>query len=112
MRQSGKKLSEIYSKLSKEQKRTLFEFAEFLYAKEVEREPEVTEPLDIPRPDKETVVAAIKRLKKTYPMVQQTDLLAETSDLMTRHLMRGEKAKDIIDEMELIFEQKHKALET
>lgn len=61
-------------------------------------------PLAIPRPAEESVVKAIKRLTTTYPMLNPDDLLHQTSDLMSAHIIQGRSAKEVIDELETIFQ--------
>ncbi len=87
----------------------LFEFAEFLKSRAPEPVSKITEPLGIERPEKESVVAAIKRLKKNYPMILQKELLNETSEFMMQHMMQGKSAVDVIDDLEVLFESKFKA---
>lgn len=68
---------------------------------------EIQQPLDIPRPETETVVAAIKRLSKTYSMLDKAALLSQASTFMTQHIMQGRDAKDVIDELEDMFKQRY-----
>lgn len=97
-----KRLRDILGRLSGEQAQQLVEYAEFLLAKHgTENTP--SKPLAIVRPDEESVVAAIKRLRATYPMLEPAGLLNETYDLMTQHVMRGRKAAEVIDELEVLF---------
>lgn len=106
---SSKKILEIFEYIPDSDKKTLLEFAEFLKSKAPKPAPVSTEPLEIPRPDKENVVAAIKRLTKTYPMIERSDMFGTTSDLMTQHMLKGRSALDIIDEMEKLYRQKFKS---
>ncbi len=106
MKSSAQSLAAIYDDLPEKDQTTLFEFAEFLKSRAPEPASKITEPLGIPRPDEESVVAAIKRLKKNYPMISQKELLNETSEFMMQHMMQGKSAKDVIDEMEVLFESK------
>jgi len=97
-----KRLREILSDLPEDQARALLDYAEFLagrYGGSVV----AAEPLDIPRPEGESVVRAIRRLSATYPMLDRARVLNETSALMTQHLIHGRKAEEIIDELELLF---------
>ncbi len=110
MQPTAKALSEIFEYLPEQDQQTLFEFAEFLKSRAPEPEVAVSEPLGIPRPDEESVVAAIKRLKQNYPMISQRDLLHETSDFMMQHMMQGRPAIEIIDELEALFETKFRQL--
>lgn len=64
---------------------------------------EVQEPVDIPRPSRETIVEAIKRLTSTYPMLDKARLLNETSGLVAQHVMQGRGLVEVINELEAIF---------
>ncbi|VAW67190.1 hypothetical protein MNBD_GAMMA09-3050 [hydrothermal vent metagenome] len=103
MQPSAKLLKEIFEYLPETDQHTLFEFAEFLKSRAPEAVSKVTEPLDIARPEEESVVAAIKRLKLTYPMISQKALLNETSEFMMQHMMHGKSAVDVIDGLEGMF---------
>lgn len=67
------------------------------------------EPLQIPRPEQESVVKAIQRLMSSYPMLDRNKLLHETSAQMTRHVMQGIPAGEVIDELEAIFQRQYEA---
>ncbi|MBB1076295.1 hypothetical protein HUU62_17965 [Rhodoferax sp. 4810] len=56
-----------------------------------------------PRPENETVLAAIKRLRRQYPMLDAAALLNDTSLLMSAHLLQGRAAHDVITELETLF---------
>ena len=106
-----KRLLALFRRLSDAHKQTLIEFAEFLADKETTDnadEPSL-EPVSIPRPEQENVVMAIKRLRATYPMLDSADLFNEASAQMTRHLMHGIPATDVIDELEQIFLQRYQS---
>ena len=64
-------------------------------------------PDDIPRPESESVIAAIRRLSKTFHMLNKDELLHETSALMTAHVMHGKPAPQVIDELEELFRQQY-----
>ncbi len=72
--------------------------------------PTVMEPRDIPRPENESVVSAMKRLTKTYPMLDTKDLFTQASSLMTQHIIRGREAMEIIDELEQLFREHYKKI--
>jgi hypothetical protein len=105
---SSQSLASIFDDLPEKDQNTLFEFAEFLKSRAPEPASKITEPLGIPRPSEESVVAAIKRLKKNYPMVSQKSMLNQTSEFMMQHMMQGKPAVDVIDELELLFEGEFK----
>ena len=101
----GKRLLTLFRTLSEARQQTLMEFAAFLADKEAAdniHAPALA-PLPIPRPEQENVVKAIKRLRATYPMLDSADLFNVASSQMTRHLMHGVAATEIIDELEQIF---------
>ncbi len=93
----------------------LLEFAEFLSQRHAEAVDEISEPVDIldilepvdiPRPEEESVPKAIKRLAETYPMLNRRTLLDETGTYMTQHVMERRPAKEVIDDLEVMF-RKH-----
>ncbi|VAW60666.1 hypothetical protein MNBD_GAMMA10-2907 [hydrothermal vent metagenome] len=100
---SARALADIFTELPETDQHTLFEFAQFLQSRAPTRAPEITQPLNIARPDKESVVGAIKRLKLNYPMLSQKSLLNETSEFMMQHMMHGKPAAQVIDELEAVF---------
>ncbi len=104
---SGKRrLLEFYSRLDEESRATLLTFADFLANRDQEgvvAEEISREPLDIPRPEQESVVAAIRRLTETYPMLERKELLNETSSLMSAHVLQGRVAQDVVNDLERVF---------
>ena len=104
MSRNKKSLIEIFETLDAERQASLFDFAEFLQSRGDLVVKEISEPVDIKRPDNETVVGAIKRLKKTYPMIDSMSVFSSASELMTEHMVKGRDAIEVIDEMERIFE--------
>jgi len=107
---SAQSLATIFEDLPEKDQITLFEFAEFLKSRAPEPASKVKDPLGIPRPEEESVVAAIKRLKKNYPMVPQKSMLNETSEFMMQHMMQGKSAHDVINDLEILFEEKFKSV--
>jgi len=97
-----KRLGEVFSQLPAEQQGLLLDFAEFLHQR-YPPAPQATEPKAIPRPAKESVVAAVKRLSATYPMLEKAALLGETSNLVSQHLMGGREASAVIDDLDALF---------
>ncbi len=103
-------LAEIFEDLPEKDQSTLSEFAEFLKSRAPQPVSKIKEPLGLSRPEEESVVAAIKRLKKNYPMVSQKTMLNETSELMMQHMMQGKSAFDVINDLEALFEGRFKAV--
>ncbi len=57
------------------------------------------------------MVGAIKRLKATYQMIGSMSVFSEASALMTDHMVKGRDVVEVIDEMEVLFEDAYKKLE-
>ena len=110
MKTTEKKLLKQFRLLSESQQQTLLQFAEFLaqQADTNAEKKEIPQPVLQDRPAEESVVAAIKRLSASYPMLDRDKLFNETSTLMTRHVMQGHEAHAVIDELELIFERHYR----
>lgn len=107
---TGSELAKLYDAMDDERKRSLSDFADFLYAQGGPVSREVPPPADIPRPDTETVVGAVKRLKETYFMIDSMAVFSEASSLMTDHMVKGRDLEEVIDEMEQVFERAYNKL--
>lgn len=111
-------LLDIWARLAAGERATLLAFAAFLEQRStrpVERAPraaprEIPVPVAIERPSQESVVAALKRLAKTYPMLDKSAMLGATSDLVARHIMQGTDTGAVIDELEAIFSEHYRQL--
>lgn len=111
MNPAEKKLLSHFKKLAASERESLLAFAEFLASRNTDSLPEpVPEPQHRPRPENESVVAAIKRLSATYSMLDKPQLLNETSVLMTQHVMQGKEAEEVIEEMEALFDRFYRQL--
>ncbi|OSM02571.1 hypothetical protein MAIT1_02741 [Magnetofaba australis IT-1] len=91
----------------------MIRFAEFLHqeqqqdARAAQHAPSAMEPLAIPAPAKETSVAALKRLKKSYPMIEaDAALLDDASKLLMERMMGGDDA-EVIPKLERLFAQRY-----
>lgn len=99
-----RQLIKLYDALSTQGRENLLAFAEFLVSRDLTPDETVIhEPKELPRPDEESVVGAIKRLSESYFMLDKSALFTETSTLMTSHIMHGRAAPDVIDELEELF---------
>lgn len=106
MKQTEKQLLNHFRKLSGQDAQSLLSFAEFLAARsQPGKEAESLTLNKIERPAEETVIAAIKRLSASYPMLDKDRMLTETSALMAQHVVQGRSAMEVIDELELVFER-------
>ncbi len=115
-----------FTGLSADDQRSLMDYAQFLAQRSsghfqpadpdsqtlapvsVEPEP-LPEPEPIPRPESEKVIAAIKRLSQTYYMLDKSKMLNHTSGLMTEHVMARRDAREVIDELEVVFREQYEA---
>lgn len=110
MEKPDKQLLEIFRDLNNDSRDSLLAFAEFLLSRQPPDQqtrpapvavPE--QPLDIPRPDEESVVAAIRRLRQTYPMIARSLVFNRSSELMSSHIIAGRDIEDVIDDLEELF---------
>lgn len=105
MNSDEKEILNLFKSLSEEDKTSIKSYLEFLSQKTIKKAETPATPLNIPRPENETVVGAIKRLKKTYPMLESTKLLNHASEILTSHLLKGKKKEDAIVELEEYFQK-------
>ena len=110
MIKSSKELIDLYEAMDDERKLSLGDFADFLYAKAGPVVKEIPPPEEVPRPEQETVVGAVKRLKIKYHMVESMTVFSAASSLMTDHMVKGRDVVEVIDEMEELFEEAYKNL--
>jgi len=104
-----KKLLQLCRRLNAENRRSLVAYAEFLAGREPAA-PAASAPIpqSEPGPENESVVMAIKRLTRVYPMLDRRKLMGPTSDLISQHALQGRPAADIIAELEIVFERHYR----
>lgn len=109
MNKTEKKLLNLFSDLEDDDQNSLMSFAQFLQekARQDGRLVIAEQPRDIPRPKEERVVAAIKRLSASFPMIKKETMLNETATLMTQHMVQGRAAVEVIDELEVLFQSRY-----
>lgn len=111
MDEAEQQLLAAFRRLASQDRQALQAFAEFLAARSDGAVPD--EPVAVPqpeqRPDGESVVMAIKRLMRTYPMLDRRKLMGPTSLLVSQHA-QGRAAVQIIDELEVVFERHYSEL--
>lgn len=111
-----RRLLKLYRALPQQERASLMSFAEFLAqraeaaADEADRIAEPPQPKPIARPQRETVVAAIRRLSESYFMLDRQVLFHETAGLMSAHVLQGRPARDVIDELEQLFADHYQRL--
>lgn len=103
-----RELIKLYKSLDETNKEAFLAFGEFLKTHAIpnSNNPKIVEeskPVDIPRPETESVIKAIKRLSATYPMVDKETILHPISNLMTSHIIQGRKAPEVIDDLQALF---------
>ncbi|MEO5339086.1 MAG: hypothetical protein H7837_01015 [Magnetococcus sp. MYC-9] len=110
--QEKNQLLSAWQKLEQPERHMVRLFAEFLaqhsQPPRQEQPPIPQEPILLPRPDGESAVMALKRLKKSYPMID-TDfsLLEEASRLLLKKIMGTEDA-EVIRELETLFATRYR----
>lgn len=103
MKSEERKLLQIFEQLAPEQQDKLIEFAEFLAVGDESRDDASAGRRMISRPADESVTMAIRRLVRTYPMLDRRRLMAEASQSLAEHALRGRGAREVIDELEIVF---------
>ncbi len=119
-RDQQRKFLRVFESLSVADKVAVSSFAEFLLSRSgstgaaesgsLAADADIPEPEQIPRPQDEKVVAAVKRLSKSYFMLDKSKMLGVTSDLVTQHVLQGREAVEVIDELEQVFENHYRQL--
>jgi len=108
-----RRLLRLFSQLDQQGQASLMAFAEFLVSRDdagsvAATAPQVpAEPAPIPRPPQESVVAAMRRLSRTYHMLEKGDVLHHASALMGAHVLQGRPAVEVIDELEALFRREY-----
>ena len=111
MKRGEKQLLDLFEELAPEQQDRLIAFAEFLAEGSPDELDVARAPVATPRPEGESVTMAIRRLVRTYPMLDRRRLMVEASRFMAQHALNGRPASEVIDELEGVFArhfEKHK----
>lgn len=110
------RLLKLFRQLPESGQQSLLSYAEFLVERGAAALPlhpaAPARPADIPRPESESVIGAIRRLSQTFHMLDKDDLLHETSALMTAHVMQGRPAAEVIDELEVVFHRHYERVKS
>ena len=109
LKSKSKRLISIFDELDKASQQSLLDFAEFLQNKATEANGEdlarIQEPNLLPIQAGESVIVALKRLSASYPMLDKSKLLSDTSVLVTEHTLQGRDREEVIAELDLVFKQ-------
>ena len=107
----------LLQQLGETEQSSLLAFAEFLCGRQSARAtntpaqpPAIPEPEPIERPPVESVVAGLKRLARTYPMLDKSEMLSATSDIVATHIMKGTEPAAVIEQLEGIFREHYERL--
>jgi hypothetical protein len=116
MNELEQRLLGLLRQLGTTDRASLLAFAEFLCSRQpaaAESSPpplSVPEPEPVERPPGESVVAGLKRLARTYPMLDKSEMLGATSDLVATHIMQRTEPETVIDQLEVIFREHYEQL--
>ena len=117
---SSRELLDLFGQLDAAHQQTLLAFARFLLTQAAgppsagrtsdvtTAAAEIPEPVVIARPAQESIVAGLKRLAKTYPMLDKSEMLGATSDLVATSLLQAAEPAAVIDRLEEIFAQHYR----
>ena len=94
------RLVALHARLDGRGREMLLEFAEFLAARA--DAPDAARVVTL-RPSHETVLHAVRRLNRTYPMLDRAKLVRPVGDLLSQHLVDGRDAVPVIDELEALY---------
>ena len=118
MKTAQQQLADLFAGLDEGGQASLLAFAEVLASRNsappsASERPSVNVPApeNIARPADESIVAALKRLAKTYPMLDKAEMLGATSDMVATHVMQGTDATLVIDQLEAVFADHYRQLQ-
>ncbi|GAB4345005.1 MAG: hypothetical protein Kow006_01680 [Gammaproteobacteria bacterium] len=110
--QEGELLKQFRA-LNSESRRSLLDFAAYLFQRQGGAVPRrIEEPRQIERPEDESVVAAMRRLRETYPMLDAAHLLHRAAGLLAEHTLQGRSAESVIDELEHLFAEQYQRVKS
>jgi hypothetical protein len=80
------------------------DFAAYLSTQQpIVDKPVLQQPHAIQADENESVVGALRRLSKSYFMLQDHSLLDDATRLMSQHVIQGREALEVIEELEILF---------
>lgn len=108
MKTEKQQLIQLFEGLDQQGRNSLLDYADFLFNKNQKtapaQDPQIKhEPVHQARPTEETVLAAIKRLRVSYFMIDTDGMINQTSNLMTQFMLQGRPANEVIDDLEQLF---------
>lgn len=104
MTSDERKLLSYFRALDSQKQQSLLDFAAYLSEQRpVAGKPRPEQPRAIEAAENESVVAALRRLSKSYFMLQDHSLLDDATKLMSQHMIQGREAVEVIEELEILF---------
>lgn len=108
MKTEKQQLNQLFEGLDQQGRNSLLDYANFLFSKNQQASSAADrhikqKPLDTPRPSEESVLAAIKRLRASYFMIDTDGMINQTSSLVTQFMLQGRPADEVIDDLEQLF---------
>ncbi len=90
---------------------SVLDFAQYLRDRRPVAPNYSAEIVEVPRPEDESVIDAIRRLTQTYPMLDRGTVFNEASSLMALHVMQGESREQTINRLEALFHSRYESLQ-
>ena len=110
-RRTDRQLLNLFGKLARGQQDNLIAFAEFLAGGNLPAERAGRrKPAIVPRPARETVTMAIRRMVRSYPMLDRRKLMSDASQFLAQHALEGRAAHEVIDDLEAVFARHYEQL--
>jgi hypothetical protein len=106
MTPEARRLAQTFDRLAGPDRATLLAFAEFLAGRSAAP---ALAPVIVPRPADESVIQAVKRLKRSYPMLERRALMQPVGALVSAHMLDGRPAAETIDALEALFAERCRA---
>jgi len=109
MKEDDKNLLIIFHELDESSQKSLLDFAEYLLARQPQGEQSKQytqtplQPLEETASQGESVIAAIKRMRRVYFMLDVGDLFNEASSLVTANIVGGRHTPEVIQDIEALF---------
>ncbi|KPV41109.1 hypothetical protein AN478_04165 [Thiohalorhabdus denitrificans] len=118
MTENEKRILEALERLPAEQQKQLVDYAEFLVGRaggepgageaDAAAPGEPESPRSVEKDPEEGPVQAIKRLRHTYPMLERSKLLDETTSIMAKRYLQDKPESEVIEELEEVFERHYR----
>ncbi len=110
MKTEKQQLIQLFEGLDQKGRDSLLDYADFLFTKNQKNVPAQDknikqQPLHHPRPAEESVLAAVKRLRASYFMIDTDGMINQTSSLVTQFMLQGRPAPEVIDDLEQLFNE-------